>query len=265
MQIPRGKIFAEAYSIPMWFSKKRYDDRYISLTPDHYDKYKDVTWYDITNQLAEPCNDENIDFVFTKEMAYHVTEPHTTHFNKTFLFELLSLKLAYPTFHHTFLIRDPRKVALSMYKALTARDREFYINVNDVYDVYKQCEHFGFDNLVIVDADDLLTDPADILSKYCSKVGLKYSDKILSWDPGYDANEHTPLLRLWDGWHDNIINSNGFQIRKQSQEEREEKERKIEKEVSELPKWVQLEIGGSMAAYEKLYGKRLRLDVDEFR
>ena len=142
-------------------------------------------------------------------------------------------------------------------------DIEFYINVNDIYTMYQQCKDFGFDNLVIVDADDLLQNPGDILSKYCGKVGLRYSDKILSWKPGYDANEHTEMLRLWDGWHDDVINSNGFQIRKLvSEKQRAEKARKVEKELSELPRGVQEEIETSMASYQELYNRRLKLDVD---
>ena len=37
-------------------------------------------------------------------------------------------------------------------------------------------------NPVIIDSDDVLSDPAHMLSKYCSALGVPYSDSMLRWD-----------------------------------------------------------------------------------
>ncbi|XP_038066880.1 branched-chain-amino-acid aminotransferase-like protein 1 [Patiria miniata] len=47
---------------------------------------------------------------------------------------------------------------------------------------------------VILDADDLLQDPAGILSTYCSKMGIPYSDKLLSWQADGDNITKTWIM-----------------------------------------------------------------------
>eukprot|EP01084_Bolivina_argentea_P053230 97726_1 len=112
----------------------------------------------------------------------------------------------------------------------------------------------GYNNLVIIDADDLLNDPENILSKYCSKVGLKYTRNITSWKPGYDGNKHCKLFTLWHGWHDDILSSNGF-MKNNDTKYNEYEYKQYEKN---MPKEIQNEIKKAFVIYNKLYTKRLK-------
>eukprot|EP01084_Bolivina_argentea_P312670 541332_1 len=110
MEIPNGKIFHEPYSIALYFGPNRVNDEY--LTPDKYQKYKNVTYDSITNLLTKEYN--GFDYIFSKDMAYYVTQ--TNHFMKDYYLDLLTFKLSFPKFYHTFLIRKPNKVIVSQYK-----------------------------------------------------------------------------------------------------------------------------------------------------
>ena len=98
-----------------------------------------------------------------------------------------------------------------------------------------------------------MKNPKKILKLYCNRVGLKYDDSITSWKPG-----QVEAFKLWDGWHDAVINSSGFRINNDTQREIDEKEKKL-KEFQEnvLPKEVQDEIKKAFVIYDKLYQQRL--------
>ena len=64
--------------------------------------------------------------------------------------------------------------------------RTFYKNLYDMWLFVKA----NLDpNPVVIDSDDLLADPARILSKYCAAVGIPYSDSLLKWDPNPAATD----------------------------------------------------------------------------
>ena len=66
-------------------------------------------------------------------------------------------------------------------------------------------------NPVIVNADDLLESPKQIMKAYCDGVGIRYEDHMTSWKAG-------EVLLAWkDGWprwvqawRQGAINSSGF-------------------------------------------------------
>ena len=103
---------------------------------------------------------------------------------------------------HAFLIRNPTKVLHSwMQQAITVTDnfsdRYGAIQIDDtmffpheevfkaMYDLYSYVKEKGLDpDPVILDADDLVNDPATILSGFCKTLGIPYSDELLNWDAG---------------------------------------------------------------------------------
>ena len=106
---------------------------------------------------------------------------------------------------HTFLIRHPLRVFVSYRKALveTILEREVIPGVtemtfdighnypslvppdvmfNDMYDLWKHVEENSMGNSIVIDGDDLLSNPAEILPKYCRSVGLPFTESMLKWD-----------------------------------------------------------------------------------
>ena len=54
------------------------------------------------------------------------------------------------------------------------------------------------EQIVIVDADDLLENPEFVLRNYCEIAGLTFSDSMLNWEDG----DIPPEWNQWEGWHD---------------------------------------------------------------
>ncbi|XP_022097243.1 branched-chain-amino-acid aminotransferase-like protein 2 [Acanthaster planci] len=109
-------------------------------------------------------------------------------------------------FKYSFIIRHPLKLFLSYKKYLHGFVGDFpdmrtlppilfppgygYKEMNDLVEYVRENIE---PSPVILDADDLLQDPAGILSTYCSKMGIPYSSKLLSWEPGRD------IINSWMG------------------------------------------------------------------
>lgn len=109
-------------------------------------------------------------------------------------------------FQHSFLIRDPTKVATSMYKHWP----DFVLN-----EIAFVEQRLLFDRLwdqagappPVIDSDDLLEDPHGIVEAYCLAMGIAFKPDALSWEPGA-RNE----VSWYDGgsWHQNLRDSDGL-------------------------------------------------------
>ncbi|XP_072051969.1 uncharacterized protein [Amphiura filiformis] len=84
-----------------------------------------------------------------------------------------------PGFRHAFLIRHPYKV-LPSWKRMQFELLEY---------VQKNLDP----NPVIIDADDLQSNPSSILRQFCQAVGIPYSDSLIEWPA--DRN----IMKTWKG------------------------------------------------------------------
>ena len=116
-------------------------------------------------------------------------------------------------FQHTFLIRDPAETLPSYFHKWP--DLEFaetgYAAQRSLYD--KVARHLGMDPPVI-DANDLVSDPAKTVSAYCDAVGIDFMPQALSWQAPAENSENGSS----DGgpWHQYLNTSTGFQARAHS-------------------------------------------------
>ena len=109
-------------------------------------------------------------------------------------------------FNHSFLIRDPAKVATSMYKHwpdFVLKEIAF-VEQRELFD--RLCDRDGKAPPVI-DSDDLLEDPQGIVEAYCDAVDIPFIEAALSWEPG-ERDE----VSWYDGgsWHANLRGSDGL-------------------------------------------------------
>ncbi len=163
---------------------------------DHPMKDKILKKYSIDPlKVADNCLKSEVitKIQFQKHMTHHMLDT----FDRSFV----------PLISNAFLIRSPKKVIKSFGKKIikfALRDLG-YIQQFDLFEMI--CNETGVVPPVI-DADDLCTNPAIILNLLCQKLGISYSNKMLSWSRGphsYDG--------IWGSyWYSAVNNSSGFEI-----------------------------------------------------
>ena len=149
-------------------------------------------------------------------------------------------------FHFTFLIRHPRYSIPSYYRCTVPPLDEItgwysfmpsetgYAELRRVFDylravglvgpqiasqdIYVAEDTKGRANEVeicVVDADELLNNPAGIVSAYCKSVGIEYHEQMLSWDSEEDQKHAKHAFEKWAGFHEDALNSSDLKPRKE--------------------------------------------------
>ncbi len=109
-------------------------------------------------------------------------------------------------YKHSFLIRHPLKVlpswkkacynkALGPYEEQKLKDVEIPATgyfFNESYDLYQHIRENYDSYPIIIDADDLLTNPGGILKAYCNAMDIPYADDLLHWDPSDE------IVKTWN-------------------------------------------------------------------
>ena len=125
-------------------------------------------------------------------------------------------------FQLTFLIRHPRSSIPSYYRCTVPplagvtgfhdfRPEEAgYAELRRLFDHACQTQP---DDLCLIDADDLLDNPAGVVEAFCGAVGLPYSPAMLKWDSDAEAEHAAAAFAHWEGWHDDALDSKELRAR----------------------------------------------------
>ena len=236
MNLKKGKIFHEPYSTVYYFGPNRVSTRYSNTAIDPLATYEEVSKDLLTEHQGN-------DFVFSKDMAYYMNGN----------FDILRQE-GLDDYKHTFLIRHPKKTIKSLYRASTNPKKTGwdYFDPNEVgFRQMLDLQDFLVDELkskpVIIDADDLLDSPEEMMQIYCEAAGLPYQENMTSWEP-----KAVPEWDIWDGWHDAVLKSSGLIQKRRSQSLEKRSSFDYERED------VVHVFNESLACYEALYEKRLR-------
>ena len=62
-------------------------------------------------------------------------------------------------------------------------------------------------SFIVIDSFDLLNNPKKVLSNWCNKINIDFSDSMLSWEKGSHVSDGI----WWKHWYDNVIETTGFQ------------------------------------------------------
>ena len=62
-------------------------------------------------------------------------------------------------------------------------------------------------SFIVIDSFDLLNNPKKVLSNWCNKINIDFSDSMLSWEKGSHESDGI----WWKHWYDNVIETTGFQ------------------------------------------------------
>jgi hypothetical protein len=105
---------------------------------------------------------------------------------------------------HTFILRHPR-AAIASHARLNPRVERDEIGFARLYEIYEAVRGKGEQEPIVVDSDDLLANPAEIVEEYCRRVGIPFVARALRWDSGIpDQWART------ERWHRAAGASNGF-------------------------------------------------------
>lgn len=147
-------------------------------------------------------------------------------------------------FHFAFLIRHPRNSIPSYYRCtippLAAKtgfhyfrpDEAGYVELRALFDYLRAqglvgpriagrdaakqgqaaLDKHGAADIIVLDADDLLDAPAEVISTFCKSVGIDYSDDMLTWDEASQAHAADAFAK-WDGFHEDAIRSQDLKPR----------------------------------------------------
>ena len=136
--------------------------------------------------------------LFIKDFPHYIDHIWTAEFLQNFV--------------HSFLIRDPAKTITSMYKHWP----DFHLKEVGFIE-----QRALFDQLAdatgapppVIDSDDLLENPHEMVELWCDAVGIPFIPGALSWEPG--ARDE---VSWWDGgsFHQNLRDSDGLKPQKRT-------------------------------------------------
>lgn len=181
-------------------------------------------------QTLTPQNQDPTKRVFVKDMSYHIILPiHSPNARPLSLqAQNLSNKSPNPTLLPTeiiesckfvFLIRNPSAAIPSLYRCfippLSAQTGDTMLDPTELG--YRELRIL-FDYLrdkngvvpLLIDADDLLTDPEAILRPLCDDLKIPYSSSMLEWPAPEDHAFALSLFEKFAGYHEDALNSKGF-------------------------------------------------------
>lgn len=151
------------------------------------------------------------------EQALVVPRPELGTFNPT----VVPLKIL-SEFHFTFLIRNPLRSIPSLYKcsippkSLATGWHGFkpsdagYREMRILFDYLRSVGQIGphsNNEICVVDADDLLRFPEEVLRRYCLSIHLPFTPSSMHWDKERDQQRALDTFKNWAPFHDVALHS----------------------------------------------------------
>ncbi|XP_072037026.1 uncharacterized protein [Amphiura filiformis] len=142
--------------------------------------------YDWVQQELERVHTDGTRVIFCKELSYSV-QGH---------FDYLP-----SGYKHTFLIRHPAKVFLSMSNLLQTFVAKHVMNLTiayllphglvfkELYELFCYITNTLGQTPIIIDADDLIEHPEKTLRAYCQAIGLPYTPSMMQWNTFEDERD----------------------------------------------------------------------------
>ncbi|XP_022108473.1 branched-chain-amino-acid aminotransferase-like protein 2 [Acanthaster planci] len=243
LELDDVEVFNEEFTAAFFFGPDRTRDRGIYLAPNH--SYK---WVKQRLEADYPGRAG----VFAKDFTYPLVGRY---------------HLIPEGFCHTFLVRSPTKVFASLKPRLESSKISAAMSGTDIRsvmtegytykelrDLYDHVTGLGLPTFVM-DADDLLDDPVEMMRQYCRFTALPFKETMVKWEPARcgDLRWHCcRALRLTNWmmqWYEGALKSSGF---------KKPAPRHID--VESLPQDVRLAIEVSQPHYDHMYARRVILN-----
>jgi hypothetical protein len=151
----------------------------------------ETDWKKAVAQLFQPLP-KNKSIFYQKHLALHTTHKEI---DLNWILDLTNC----------FLIRNPKEVITSYLKKWPTIDRD--LGFPQLQKLFKLVQSHTGTTPPVIDARDLQDQPRVTLEKLCERIGVPFSETMLSWDKGVKATDGPWKSR---GWYDNVSNSTGF-------------------------------------------------------
>lgn len=148
-----------------------------------------IKYEEVVAQLTTlECNSQ---YQYQKHMTHHMLD---------------DVDLAWTSqLQHCFLIRDPEQVVNSYSNSrgeCSAQD----IGIIRQAQLYEEISEITGQDIPIIDSNDVLNDPANILSQLCNRLSLPFTSSMLAWPKGPRASDG-----VWAShWYHSVEQSTGF-------------------------------------------------------
>lgn len=104
-----------------------------------------------------------------------------------------------------FLIRNPKDMIISYSKIHSDITRDL-LGIEQQKEIFDYVQNFTGEVPPVIDAKDVLLNPRGVLTKFCNRIGIDFSEKMLNWPKGSRDTDG-----IWGKyWYNNVINSTGF-------------------------------------------------------
>jgi hypothetical protein len=148
----------------------------------------ETDWERLVNKCTTPSAKP---LLYQKHMTHHMLDGY----DRSFIRQLTN----------AFLIREPARVLASYTQKWADVDLRAigFIEQAEIFDMVAQ--HLGYAPPV-VDSDDILADPRDVLTKLCTACGINFDDAMLKWPKGPKSFDG-----VWaPHWYNAVWESEGF-------------------------------------------------------
>ncbi|MCL4674273.1 MAG: sulfotransferase [Sphingomonadaceae bacterium] len=150
----------------------------------------DCDWHRVAEAMRGPSPDGSPVW-YQKHMSHHMEGP-------------VSIG-DFPDARHAFLIRDPRRVAAS-YANKRSAIRPEHLGVARQLEYFRQIASKQATPPPVIDSDDILQAPEQMLRKLCEALALEWDPAMLSWVEGSHPSDG-----VWGAhWYDKVNASTGF-------------------------------------------------------
>jgi hypothetical protein len=111
---------------------------------------------------------------------------------------------------HTFLIRPPQETIASYFR-INPDVRAEQIGFGHQLEIFEAVRAATNRTPFVMDAGQLLAEPAAVAAAFCAAVGIDFRPAALSWQPGH-RDEWGPSQR----WHEEVSRTSGFSAARSS-------------------------------------------------
>jgi hypothetical protein len=240
-QLDGIKHFCEPFALPHYFGPEKRSVQF-SNNSEVAERFGKIPTYD------ERVQDITADYkgyhtTFVKEHAMYVWP------------DILPKEIMQTSFH-TFIIRNPAKAIKSFYRQTLVDFEESLWNhiVPEELGFKEQVLMYNYvtielkKNATIIDADDLMMNPREVLEKYCAVVGLQFDENMLNWSKDQTKTEEKPWDFLPNSWIKDVKETKGFR-----------KTDMVQDEGVDYPQFIHDAISQNMQYYNTLLEHKLQI------